>query len=58
MWCSTVEDHYGQTKAGFEINGTINRKEFGLKWDAITEAGNVVVGDEVKLMLNVQFTQQ
>lgn len=53
----TVEDPYGQTKAGFEVTGAINRKEFGLKWSAVTEAGNVVVGDEVKLILNVQFVK-
>lgn len=53
----TVEDPYGQTKAGFEITGSINRKEFDLKWNGVTEAGNVVVGDEVKLHLNVQFIQ-
>ncbi|MGK7369102.1 MAG: YceI family protein [Candidatus Halalkalibacterium sp. M3_1C_030] len=53
----TVGDPYGQTKAGFEITGTINRKEFGLTWSAVTEAGNVVVGDEIKLQLNVQFIQ-
>lgn len=51
----TVEDPYGQTKAGFEVTGTINRKEFGLKWNGVTEAGSVVVGDEVKLSMNVQF---
>lgn len=54
----TVQDPYGNTKAGFEINGKINRKEFGLTWSAVTEAGNVVVSDEVKLNLNVQFTQE
>lgn len=53
----TVGDPYGQTKAGFEVNGTINRKEFGLTWNAVTEAGNVVVGDKIKLQLNVQFVQ-
>ena len=53
----TVGDPYGQTKAGFEINGTINRKEFGLKWNAVTEAGNVVVGDNVKLHMNVQVVE-
>ncbi|MCC5933751.1 MAG: YceI family protein [Balneolales bacterium] len=53
----TVGDPYGNTKAGFEISGTINRKEFGLKWSAITEAGSVVVGDKVKLELNVQFVK-
>src|SRR5699024_2264839 len=51
----TVSDQYGQTKAGFEVSGSINRKEFGLTWDAVTEAGNVVVGDKIKLHLNVQF---
>ncbi len=53
----TVGDPYGQTKAGFEVTGTINRKEFGLTWNAVTEAGNVVVGDKIKLQLNVQFVQ-
>ncbi|MEO1257147.1 MAG: YceI family protein [Bacteroidota bacterium] len=51
-------DPYGQTKAGFEINGKINRKDFGLKWGAITEAGSVVVSDEVRLVLNVQLVKQ
>src|SRR5699024_4485073 len=53
----TVGDQYGQTKAGFEVTGSINRKEFGLTWDAVTEAGNVVVGDKINLQLNVQFIQ-
>ncbi len=51
-------DPYGNQKAGFEINGKINRKEFGLSWDAITEAGGVVVSDEVRLHLNVQINKQ
>lgn len=53
----TVEDPYGNTKAGFELSGTLNRKDYGLQWDAVTEAGNVVVGDKVKLILNVQFVK-
>lgn len=53
----TVEDPYGNTKAGFEVSGDINRKEFGLTWDAVTEAGNVVVGDKVKLQLNLQLVK-
>lgn len=51
-------DPYGQTKAGFELNGKINRKDFGLKWNAVTEAGSVVVSDQVKLMLNVQLVKE
>jgi polyisoprenoid-binding protein YceI len=50
-------DPYGNTKAGFEINGKINRKDFGLNWGAITEAGGVVVGDEVKLHINAQLVK-
>lgn len=54
----TVVDPYGQTKAGFEVAGKILRKEFALKWNAITEAGSVVVSDEVKLLMSVQFVKQ
>jgi len=53
----TVEDPYGSTKAGFQISDTINRKEFGLTWSEVTEAGNVVVGNEIKLQLNIQVVQ-
>ena len=52
-----VKDPYGNTKAGFELNGKINRKEFGLHWNAITEAGGVVVADEIKLMMNVELAK-
>lgn len=51
-------DPYGQTKAGFEIEGKISRKEFGLVWSAVTEAGSVVVSDQVRLILNVQLVKQ
>ena len=51
-------DPYGQTKAGFEISGKINRKEYNLKWDAVTEAGSIVVSDEVRLVVNVQLVKQ
>lgn len=54
----TAVDPYGQTKAGFEINGKIKRSIFGLKWNAITEAGGIVVSDEVKLVMNIQLTKQ
>jgi polyisoprenoid-binding protein YceI len=53
-----MTDFYGNNKSGFEITGKINRKEFGLEWSAVTEAGGVVVGDEVKLIANVQVVKQ
>jgi polyisoprenoid-binding protein YceI len=54
----TAVDPYGQTKAGFEITGEINRKAFNLTWNAVTDAGSIVVSDKVKLALNVQFIKQ
>ncbi|MDB5234677.1 MAG: hypothetical protein JWR44_1670 [Hymenobacter sp.] len=51
-------DFYGNHKAGFEVTGKINRKEFGLTWGAVTEAGSIVLGDDVKLIANVQFAKQ
>jgi len=54
----TVVDPYGQTKVGFDIKGKIKRKDFGLTWSAVTEAGSIVVSDEVKLELAVQFIKQ
>ncbi|NBG65604.1 YceI family protein [Acidiluteibacter ferrifornacis] len=51
-------DPYGQTKAGFEIRGEINRKDFDLTWSAVTEAGSIVVSDKVKLLIDAQFVKQ
>jgi polyisoprenoid-binding protein YceI len=53
-----VVDPYGQTKAGFEVTGKISRKEFGLVWNAMTEAGQVVVGDEIRLLCEIQLIRQ
>ncbi|MFV0604314.1 MAG: YceI family protein [Niabella sp.] len=49
---------YGQTVAGFELAGKFNRKDFGLNWSAVTEAGGVVVSDEVKLSINIELVKQ
>lgn len=54
----TAVDFYGNTKAGFEVTGKINRKEYGLTWGGITEAGAIVVGEDVKLVMSVQFAKQ
>ncbi|MDB5261326.1 MAG: hypothetical protein JWQ14_607, partial [Adhaeribacter sp.] len=53
-----VVDPYGQTKAGFTVTGKISRKEFGLTWSAVTEAGSVVVSDEIRLQAEVQLVKQ
>jgi polyisoprenoid-binding protein YceI len=46
---------YGKTKAGFELNGKIARKDFGLTWDVLTEAGGAVVSNDIKIHINVQL---
>lgn len=53
-----VIDPSGQHKEGFEIEGKIKRSDFGLKWNALTEAGGAVVSDDVRLILNVQMIKQ
>jgi polyisoprenoid-binding protein YceI len=53
----TVVDPWGNTRAGFEINGKLNRKEFGLTWNALTEAGGMVVSEDVKLHINAELVR-
>ena len=53
----TMDDFYGNTKAGFDISGKINRQDFGLTWSAVTEAGGIVLSDEVKLAFNIQVAK-
>ena len=53
-----VKDPFGNTKAGFTINGKLNRKDFGLTWNAVTEAGGVVVSDEVRITCEIQLIEQ
>lgn len=53
-----VMDSYGQTKAGFSLSGSLSRKNFGLTWDAVTEAGNIVVSDEVRINAEIQLIKQ
>lgn len=50
-------DPWGNTRAGFELNGKINRKDFGLNWSAVTEAGGLVVADDVKLHINAEVVK-
>jgi len=53
-----IVDGYGQTKAGFTVTGKLSRKDFGLTWSAVTEAGSIVVSDEVKINAEVQLIKQ
>lgn len=54
----TITDPWGKTRAGFGVSGVINRKEYNLKWNQLTEAGNVVVSNEVWIDCDVQIVKQ
>ena len=54
----TNKDPWGNEKAGFSFNGKINRKDWGLNWNAALETGGVLVSDEVKIGDEVQFVKQ
>lgn len=53
-----VVDPYGNTKAGFTVEGKISRKEFGLTWNAVTEAGQVVVSNDIRIHCEIQLVKQ
>ena len=53
----TGKDPWGGTRTGFSAKATINRKDFGLHWNAALEAGGVLVGEKVEISLEVQAVQ-
>ncbi len=53
-----AKDPWGNEKAGFSISGKIDRKDWGLNWNAALEAGGVMVSDEVRINGEVQFVKQ
>ncbi len=53
-----TSDPWGGTRVGYAAHTTVNRKDFGLAWNAALETGGVVVGDEVRIELNVEAVLQ
>ena len=52
-----VADPWGNTRLGLSAAGKLNRKDFGLTWNVVTEAGGLLVGDEVKLTIDAEFVK-
>jgi polyisoprenoid-binding protein YceI len=52
------KDPWGNLKAGFSLTGRINRKEWGLNWNAALEAGGVLVSDDVRIFCEVQYAKK
>lgn len=53
-----MKDPWGNEKAGFTINGKINRKDWGLNWNAALESGGVLVSEDVRISCEVQLVKQ
>jgi polyisoprenoid-binding protein YceI len=51
------KDPWGNTRIGLSATGKINRKDFGLSWNAALETGGVLVGEDVQISLDVQFVK-
>jgi polyisoprenoid-binding protein YceI len=51
------EGRFGDKRAGFELNGKINRKDYGLTWSMLTEAGGLIVGEEIKLHFDIELVK-
>ena len=57
-YLGTAKDPWGNVRAGFEASLTLNRKDFGLTWNAALETGGFLVGDEVRINLSIQAIAQ
>jgi polyisoprenoid-binding protein YceI len=53
-----MKDPWGNTKIGLSLSGKINRKEFGLNWNAALETGGVLVGENINLLIEAQLIKQ
>jgi polyisoprenoid-binding protein YceI len=54
----SINDPWGNERAGFEIEGRVDRLEYGLKWNLLTDTGGMVAGKDVKLVVSVEMVKQ
>ena len=52
-----IKDPWGNTRAGITASGKINRKDFGLTWHGVTETGSLIVSDEVRVHVGLEFVK-
>ncbi|MEP6747429.1 MAG: YceI family protein [Bacteroidota bacterium] len=57
-YAGIIKDPWGNEKAGFTINGKINRKDWGLTWNTALESGGVMVSDEVQINCDIQLLKK
>ena len=53
-----VKDPWGSRRRGYSAETTLNRKDFGMTWNMVLDAGGVLVGDRVKVTLNIEAVEQ
>jgi polyisoprenoid-binding protein YceI len=58
VYRGTVEDPFNNTKAGFIINGEVDRTEFGLTWNGVLAAGGLLVGNTVYFSINIELVKK
>lgn len=58
IYKGTVVDPFKNTKAGFKLSGTLNRNDFGLSWNGKLASGEILVGNEVELMINIELIKK
>ena len=54
----TITDPYGNSRSGWQASTTVNRFDFGLKWNQVMETGGLLVGEEIKINIDAQFILQ
>ena len=52
-----IKDPWGNTRAGITVSGKINRKDFGLTWHGVTETGSLIVSEEVRIHVGLEFVK-
>jgi len=52
-----AKDPWGNTRIGVSASTKINRKDFGLTWNAALETGGILVGDDITITLDAQFVK-
>ena len=54
----TERDPWGNTKVGFEVTGTIDRKDFNVTFNSLTETGGLALGENIKIIANIQLAKE
>ncbi len=54
----TGKGRWGDTRAGFEVRGRLNRTDFGLTWNMPTEVGGLLIGEDIQLQMDIELIKE